>query len=171
MGKGRKKAPSAGTSPKDAAYYEDLDNSVGFVTRMAYRAFARALEAQLHPHVSISQWRFLRALWIEDGITQVELSQRVGLREARTVHAVKTLERDALITRTPCEQDRRRIIVRLTPKARRMKTALMPRLAEVNALATVGISESDLAVMRRTLVRIRTNLRAHRGAGTGDIFA
>lgn len=165
MDKGRKVGISArGTAPKDAEYYEVLDHSVGHVTRLAFRAFARALEAELAQHdVKIGQWRFLRALWIEDGLTQRELSRRVGLGEATTAIAVKGMERDKLVRRAQSEQDRRRTHIHLTPKAEKLRAVLMPRLAAVNAQATTGISERDLATMRKVLVRVRQNLHAATG--------
>lgn len=163
MDKGRK-VSARGTAPKDAEYYEVLDHSVGHVTRMAFRAFARALEAELAAHdVSIGHWRFLRALWIADGVTQRELSRSVGLGEASTAAAVKGMEGARLVRREQCAKDRRRTYIHLTPKAEALKAVLMPRLAAVNALATAGISDRDLATMRRVLVRVRENLHAAAG--------
>lgn len=149
MGKGR----------KDPATYEDPSHSMGFLTRIAFRAFARALERRTMARgISSGQWRFLRALWLEDGITQRELSRRVGLREPTTVSAVKSLESSDLVTRVPCEQDRRRVHIHLTAKGRRLQRTLMPAVAEVNAIATEGISDGDLAITRRVLLRVRDNL-------------
>ena len=70
----------------DTEFYADPTNSIGYLTRIAFRAFSRALEVRTAPHgVSSGQWRFLRVLWREDGLTQRELSRRVGMREPTTV--------------------------------------------------------------------------------------
>ena len=69
-----------------AEYYTDPENSIGYLARVVFRSFSRLLERRTLTHdVSAGQWRFLRQLWREDGITQRELSERVGMREPTTV--------------------------------------------------------------------------------------
>ena len=76
----------------------DPTNSIGYLTRIAFRSFSRALERRTAPHgVSSGQWRFLRQLWVEDGLTQRELSRRVGMREPTTVTAVNSLVRSGFV--------------------------------------------------------------------------
>src|SRR3546814_12889571 len=72
--------------------------------------------------VSAGQWRFLRQLWREDGITQRELSERVGMREPTTVVALKGLEKAGLITRTKTTDDRRKTFIHLTPHAKKLES-------------------------------------------------
>ena len=75
----------------DNQFYADPGNSIGYLTRIAFRFFSRALEMRTAAHgVSSGQWRFLRVLWLEDGLTQRELSRRVGMREPTTVIALST---------------------------------------------------------------------------------
>lgn len=150
-------------------YYDEPTNSVGYLARITFRAFARALEKRtMTKGVTIGQWRFLRVLWAEDGLTQRELSRRVGLREPTTVTALKSLERSELVTRAQSEEDRRRVHVFLTPKAKRLRRSLMPFVAEVNQIATAGVSEADLDVMRRVLLKVTANLQANVGDGVND---
>ncbi|MBN8937117.1 MAG: hypothetical protein J0I13_12770, partial [Rhizobiales bacterium] len=48
-----------------------LGGSVGYLVRDANRAFQRLLEKRVAPHgVTRGQWYFLRALWVEDGLSQ-----------------------------------------------------------------------------------------------------
>lgn len=150
--------------PKDPDFYEEPTNSVGYLTRITFRAFARALEKRtLSKGVTIGQWRFLRVLWTEDGLTQRELSRRVGLREPTTVTALKSLERSEFIVRKQSEEDRRRVHVYLTQKAKRLRRTLMPYVAEVNRVATAGVSDEELALLRDVMLRINANLVAHNG--------
>ena len=56
-----------------------LAESSGFLVRDANRAFQRLLEKRIAPYgVARGQWYFLRVLWNEDGLSQRELSARVG---------------------------------------------------------------------------------------------
>ena len=140
-------------------FYADPANSIGYLTRIAFRAFSRALEERTARHgVSSGQWRFLRVLWREDGITQRELSRRVGLREPTTVIALKSLERSGFVRREKSVEDRRKVHVYLTPEAKALEQVLMPAVAEVNTLALAGLTPQEVEIFRRALVQVRRNL-------------
>ena len=143
----------------DARFYADSNNSLGFLTRIAFRSFSRALEMRTQPHgVSSGQWRFLRVLWQEDGLTQRELSRRVGMREPTTVIALKSLEKSGFVRREQSTEDRRRVHVYLTPLAKRLEKKLLPAVAEVNRIATDGLTPKEVDQLRRLLIKVGTNL-------------
>ena len=142
------------------------NDSLGYLCRIAFRNFSRALERRTHPHgVSSGQWRFLRVLWIEDGLTQRELSRRVGLREPTTVTALKGLEKNGLIHRWQSPEDRRKLHVYLTPKARQLRSVLSPFVIEVNELATQGLSPAEVATLQDLLRKVGRNLSDDADAG------
>jgi MarR family transcriptional regulator, transcriptional regulator for hemolysin len=144
---------------QSAEFYENPINSVGYLTRITFRSFSRTLERKTLPHgVSSGQWRFLRVLWNEDGLTQRELSRRVGMREPTTVTAVNSLEKSGLVRRVPSEEDRRKVHVYLTPKAKRLRAKLMPFVEEVNEIAAQGLSLAEVATLRRVLLKMMDNL-------------
>lgn len=143
----------------DTQLYADPTNSIGYLTRIAFRAFARALEVRTSPHgVSSGQWRFLRVLWREDGLTQRELSRRVGMREPTTVIALKSLERSGFVTRVKSEDDRRKVHVYLTDTARGLEAVLLPAVAEVNQIALAGLTKAEVATLRKALTIVGRNL-------------
>lgn len=148
-----------GPSMSQTEFYADPGNSIGYLTRIAFRAFSRALEIRTSPHgVSSGQWRFLRVLWREDGLTQRELSRRVGMREPTTVIALKSLERSGFVVRCKSVEDRRKVHVYLTPQAKALQQVLLPAVAEVNAIALAGLSKAEIAVLRKALVQVGRNL-------------
>ena len=103
--------------------YLDPMHSIGYLTRVNFRMFSKLLEQLTLPYgVSAGQWRLLRVLWEEDGLTQRQLSDRAGTREATTVHAVRSLVSAGLATRRRDTHDRRKIHINLIPKARRQGT-------------------------------------------------
>lgn len=156
----------------DSEFYADPGNSIGYLTRIAFRAFSRALEVRTAPHgVSSGQWRFLRVLWREDGLTQRELSRRVGMREPTTVIALKSLERSGFVTRRKSEEDRRKVHVFLTPEAKALHPVLMPAVAEVNKVALAGLSKDEVAILRKALTRVGQNLSADVDDATVDSAA
>src|SRR6476659_10531447 len=102
------------------------DESSGYLVRDAHRAFQRLLERRIAAYgVTRGQWYFRRALWTEDGLTQRELSARVGMMEPTTVIALRSMEKSGLIRRVRSADDRRKTHVWLTPKAKRMRGKLL----------------------------------------------
>jgi len=142
-----------------AEYYTDLENSIGYLARIVFRSFSRLLErGTLTQDVSAGQWRFLRQLWREDGITQRELSERVGMREPTTVVALKGLEKAGLITRTKTDSDRRKTFIYLTPHAKKLELILAPMNAEVHEIATQGMTDAEVEQLQSLLRRVIDNL-------------
>ena len=151
----------------DNQFYADPGNSIGYLTRIAFRSFSRALEVRTAPHgVSSGQWRFLRVLWREDGLTQRELSRRVGMREPTTVIALKSLERSGFVARRQSTEDRRKVHVYLTPEAKALQAVLLPAVAEVNRVALAGLTDDEVKVLRKALIQVGRNLAADVGEDT-----
>ena len=135
--------------------------SVGYLVRQTHRAFTRALQARIAPHgVSIGMWFFLRALWQEDGISQRELSQRVGMMEPTTASALANMERSGLVRRVRNRSDRRIVNVFLTERGRALRRELLPLAAAVNDEALRGIAANDVAQLRALLGRVQARLDA-----------
>jgi DNA-binding MarR family transcriptional regulator len=144
---------------ESSEFFANPANSLGYLTRMVTRSFSRALEKRTLPHgISSGQWRFLRALWLEEGLSQRELSRRVGTQEPTTVTALKSLERSGLIRRETSTEDRRRVHVYLTPEARKLRKKLAPFVVEVNALATRDLTPKQVKLLRELLIHVSQNL-------------
>jgi DNA-binding MarR family transcriptional regulator len=150
---------------KSVEFYAQPMNSIGYLTRITFRAFSRHLERQTLPYgVSAGQWPFLRALWVEEGLTQRELSRRVAMREPTTVTALNVLEKSGLVRRVPSTKDNRKIHIYLTAKGRRLKEKLMPYVAEVNAIASHGVTNEEVELLRRILLKMSDNLAKEEAA-------
>src|SRR5271170_7005015 len=100
--------------------------SSGYLVRDAHRAFERLLERRIAAYgVTRGQWYFLRVLWNADGLSQRELSARVGMMEPTTVIALRSMEGSGLIRRVRGDDDRRKVRVFLTAKAKRLRGTLL----------------------------------------------
>ncbi len=142
-----------------AEYYTNPENSIGYLARIVFRSFSRLLERGTLTHdVSAGQWRFLRQLWREDGITQRELSDRVGMREPTTVVALKGLEKAGFITRKKTDDDRRKTFIYLTPHAKKLELVLAPMNAEVHEVATRGMTDEEVETLQALMRRVIDNL-------------
>ena len=154
MTRGRKQTPTSNS----ADYLHPMD-SIGYLARINFRAFSAELEKLTRaPGVRAGQWRFLRVLWEEDDLTQREVSDRVGVREATTVRAMAGLVRCGLVVRHPSTSDKRKMQIKLTRKARLLKSKLMPMVSEVNERAVSGLSKRDVDTARRVLAHTYRNL-------------
>ncbi len=132
---------------------------LGQVLRDAHRAFSRALQSRIAAHgVTMGQWSFLRALWEEDGLTQRQLSQRVGMMEPTTVTALNGMERSGLVVRVRNPADRRKVNIFLTEKGRSLQSVLIPHAHEVAQQATDGLSAPELQAAIEALTRVIANL-------------
>lgn len=133
--------------------------SSGYLVRDAHRAFQRLLERRIASYgVTRGQWYFLRVLWITDGLSQRELSARVGMMEPTTVIALRSMERAGLIHRVRSGDDRRKVRVSLTAKAKRLRNELLTVARTITDQAEQGIAARDLASFRRAVARMTANL-------------
>lgn len=105
-------------------------------------------------------WYFLRVLWIEDGLTQRELSRRVGTMEPTTLSAILAMEKRGYVRRARNKKDRRKLHVYLTAKGRSIKNDLIPLAKDVVATAVQGLSARDIRQMLKGLAEIQKNLHA-----------
>jgi MarR family transcriptional regulator, organic hydroperoxide resistance regulator len=133
--------------------------SSGYLVRDAHRAFQRLLERRIAAYgVTRGQWYFLRVLWNADGLSQRELSARVGMMEPTTAIALRRMERSRLIRRRRGDDDRRKVQVFLTAKAKRLRDELLALARGITEEAEDGIPARDLACFRRVITRMTANL-------------
>ncbi len=132
---------------------------MGAAIRLTHLAYAQDLQNYLVNHeISVGMWFYLRALWEEDGLTQKELSRRVGSTEPTTAQQLVNMEKQGYIARRRSTQDKRSSHVHLTAAGRKLRERLLPYAVEVNTTALDGISKSEIRQLREILNRIRENL-------------
>ena len=125
----------------------------------AGRALVRALTVRLAEHqVSFGHWSFLRVLWEGDGITQRELSERVGVMEPTTFSAIKAMERLGYVRRRRRDDDQKRVYIYLTEEGHLLKERLVPFAEDVNRISVEGIPAEHIMVTRQVLLTIIENM-------------
>ncbi|HXS38688.1 MAG TPA: MarR family transcriptional regulator [Stellaceae bacterium] len=161
----RGKRKAGGTAKRRFAY--PAEQSIGHQVRWTHRALQRELEARIRPYgITLGMWGFLRALWEKDGLSQRELSERVGTTEPTTVTALHAMEKRGLVVRVQNTDDRRKSNIYLTQPARALRELLLPTAREVNRAATGTISHAEIEALKRILTKIRANLAAAGAART-----
>ncbi len=154
----RPASPKAKSAPRRLSAFPPHTSS-GYLVRDAHRAFQRLLERRITAYgVSRGQWYFLRVLWITDGLSQRELSAKVGMMEPTTVIALRSMEKSGLIRRVRGDDDRRKVRVFLSAKAKRLRDELLGEARRITDEAEEGIAPRELAAFRRIISRMTENL-------------
>ncbi len=118
----------------------------------------RAVESQLARH-NITQGRFGVLMSLinncrNDGgraaLSPAELADRTGVTRATITGLVDTLERDGLVTRSHDTEDRRMMVVCLTPRGRELLHEILPDHFRRMATLMQSLTESE----RKTLVQL-----------------
>lgn len=139
--------------------------NAGSALRFTYRFVYQAVQEQLAPYdISMGMFYFFMWLWKYDGLTQKELSDRVGTLGPGTAEQLLRMENRGFITRTPSHVDRRKVHVYLTDEGRALKKKIMPIARRLNAKALQGLTPQDIRNLHIYLARIRANLAPSREA-------
>jgi DNA-binding MarR family transcriptional regulator len=148
-------SPASNSRRKPAA----AEQSIGYLFRYGYRAFARAISIELQPfEISSGQWSVLRVLWETEGLSQVELAENMRVEKASLTGMLDVMERRGLISRTRNTEDRRKVNIHLTPRARALKDKLLPYRAKINRKATRGMTPEEVETLLRLLTQVIRNL-------------
>jgi DNA-binding MarR family transcriptional regulator len=141
-----------------------LDRSVGYQIRLTHRLVQRALQARIEPRgVTLGMWYFLRVLWIQDGLTQSELSSQIGTMEPTTLSAVSSMEQAGLVRRERHGTDKRKIHVFLTDKGRALCDELLPEGIAVVDTAVKSLTAREVDFLLSLLKAIQANLHEELG--------
>lgn len=138
-----------------------LAQSVGYQVRTTHRLIQRYLQIRIAPHqVTLGMWYFFRVLWNEDGLTQRELSRRVGAMEPTTLSAIQSMEARGFVKRVRDAHDRRKWNIFLTEKGRALKDSTLPIAIEVVNDAIDGFSEREVSLFLSFLGSVQRNIEA-----------
>jgi DNA-binding MarR family transcriptional regulator len=160
----RARSPKAARRPgsrRPSAPDYPASESIGLLMRIALFGLRSSFKAQLAKHrVPWSAWYYLRVLWETDGISQRELTERVGAMQPNTVSALRTMLKADWVTVARGETDRRGTLVRLTPKGRELMRRMLPEMrTAMRPLLLNGFSEREEAELRRLLNKVCDNVR------------
>jgi DNA-binding MarR family transcriptional regulator len=139
-----------------------LTSGPGYWLRLGHKALTRPLADELRKRgIAFKHYFYIRTLLEEDGITQAELSDRVGMERATVTVVLDTLEDLGLVVREPHPSDRRKTNVFLTPRGRRLKPEMLEAVAIANKISLRGISAAEFERFRKTLATMIANVEAY----------
>jgi DNA-binding MarR family transcriptional regulator len=137
----------------------NLFESPGFLLNKLAHAMAIELERQLKVYdVTTAQWAILAVLWQQEGISQVELQELMGVEAAAITGVLQRMMRLDLVQRRVDPIDKRIQRVFLTERGRALEQVLIPLAEEVNTHALSGFSIDEQAFFVRLLQRALHNV-------------
>lgn len=143
-----------------------LTSGPGYWLRLGYKAITRPLADELRRRgIAFKHYFYIRTLLEEDGISQVELSERVGMERATVTVVLDTLEALGIVVREAHPSDRRKTNVFLTVKGRRMRKDVLDAVGVANRVALKGISAIEFERFRKTLATMIANVEDYERDG------
>ncbi len=134
--------------------------------RAGDEAFAAADRNFSHFELSHGRFGVLMLLWRKaqygedcpadrpEGSTPADLAAAAGVSRATMTGLIDTLERDGLVTRQPDQQDRRMMLVQMTPMGSDLMARLLPLHFQTVAELLSPLNESERQTLVQLLARI-----------------
>lgn len=135
-------------------------SSIGYWCSIAAHQYFAGLQEKL-AKLEINNWYFV-LLTIEEGkglLSQQELADRLDLDKVTMTRAIDHLGDHGYVERCNCEGDRRKHLVKLTPKAKPALKAIRKAYDELNEEALAGLRKADRAAFLEHLMLLVNNLR------------
>jgi MarR family transcriptional regulator for hemolysin len=136
------------------------ETSAGYITNLAGRLFARAIEKRLAP-LGLAPAHMPVLLGLEAGPQpQKVLAQHAKVEQPTMTATLNRMERDGLVERLPNPDDGRSSLVALTAKAREKLAGVAAAGRDVNVMALKNLSRDERAQFFVLLRQVIVNLDA-----------
>lgn len=90
-----------------------------------------------------------------DGITQYEISKRVGIKPPTTSVALGKMESEGYVERQTSKDDLRKTIVTLTPKGREVVDNMLAVFTDCDRVIAKVLTEDELATLKNLLTIVK----------------
>jgi len=140
----------------------DIEKSIGFLLSKAYQRAWATLREEIEPYdLTPPQFALLSFLWQQDGLTQVELSEKGQIDRSTIGGLIDRLERNGLLERRQHPKDRRAYRIYLTAQGKAMECTLSACAEQSLKRFTSGLNEDELKELRRMLEILRGERRVY----------
>jgi DNA-binding MarR family transcriptional regulator len=139
--------------------HAEADDSPGFLLWKVTALWQRRLAALLESFgITQTQYAILASLrWFEEHeqpTTQTDLAEHAKLEKMTLSKAIRRLEADGLVRRTPSTSDGRATQVRLIAKGRKLTDAAIVAVEEADDAFFASYSAGELATYRKSMLAL-----------------
>lgn len=132
-----------------------LVSKLGYWLKRNYRNMCNYLDQRLEPlGITNSQLGVLMMLWEQEGITQKQIVQVLGIQPASTTFLMKGLEEKGLIRREQDKQDTRANRIYLTSQGVSLRAPALAIVEEGERKLREPLSDEEAALMTVWMKRI-----------------
>lgn len=125
---------------------------------------ARAYEDRFG--LTVPQWRLICVLAEDKALTQVAVVARTGMDKVTVSRAAQGLSRRRLVARSEHHADARSHMLTLTVEGARLYAEIAPLALAYEAALIAGLAPSEVALLKRLLLRLQTAAGALAGDAT-----
>lgn len=137
----------------------DPRESLGYQVADLHRLFGRVFDRRVaHLELTRVQWRALKHLGHAEGVTQVELADRLDMEPIALGRVIDRLQKAGFVERRADPADRRVWRLYLLPQSAQVMGPVETVAHALRKEATAGISADELAIALSVLDRVRDNL-------------
>lgn len=137
----------------------DFEASIGYWICMSSQALERALNEELAPlGITHRQFQVLAWLAFAGNLSQADLAERMRVEAPTLAGILERMERNGWIARQSVPGDRRKKLVRPTPRSAPIWSDIVASMARVRARATRGLSSEQVQLARQYLAQMCENL-------------
>jgi DNA-binding MarR family transcriptional regulator len=121
-----------------------------------FRSLADAFMDQIGLHRA--QATVLCRLFVQDGLTQSEIAEQLGVQGATVTTMLQRMEEARLVARRRDPDDNRLVRVYLTDAGRRLERDINAQFTKVEEATFAGLSPQDRVALRRMLHQMLRNM-------------
>ena len=136
-----------------------IDHTYGLlIARMAHIHRIRIDEYLSKHNLHVGQEMLLKYLWNQDGLSQKEIADLMGIQAATATRMVIRMERSGFVERRTDPEDQRVSCVYLTDLGRSLQSAVEEGWIAIEQQILEGFSLEERLLLRRYLEQLHKNL-------------
>ena len=146
----------------------DFEHNPGFLVGRLGRRLSAEMDRRMREHgLTFAQAAVMSRLWFQDGLTQSQLQEQVGVDASTLTGLLQRMTRQDLVRRRRDRADGRVLRVYLTPRGHALRPVLTPEAEGANALFFRGFSSGERAIFIEFLHRALRNVETEEGMTEG----
>ncbi len=137
----------------------DLNNFFPYRVRMFYKTVnLRIKNVCAHKfELKVNEWRTMANIDNNRPLSAKEIVTRSSISKVNVSRAITSLQKKGLLDRHVDPTDRRRILLRLTPKGKKIMTELVPLLKEQEKELLSPLNEEEVKTLSSLMARVQNN--------------
>ena len=146
------------SQPSNKQPINHVEISVGSYISSFYRIGSSYLAQNLEQYnIGFGQYQFLMKLYLEDGLSHDQLTQRVYVDKATTTRSINKLSENGYVTIVKDPEDKRKYRIFLTNYAKSIKDDVWEIATQWENQLLGSLDEEEIKILSQTMEKITKN--------------